>query len=587
MFCPECGSRIEDEEALFCEECGTRVRDEEPVTPEVDSQNEDTASGKNDFATTDSAVCGLILTNLTLLSAKLRVTVDDLEQLLQSYINAKKSYGISWLLIDAGNYTFRKKSLFGASRSVHLKATDKPWEYMEILMDIHAYELKRRLPESQYLFILGGDDIVPMPCVRHYFPEKDSDKTIDTDLLYAYPYGEEMLAALENQQIFRYEQLFMVGRLPIAKDGTIDDLVDYLQRSVDNTLGIPVTGAYGQCDPHWKNVSVRVATDLVNSGLLRNLDGRIAPEYYYHRMILSPMVTDRTVEQVLHTEASLHYFNLHGSDALQASGYFGEVPVHQGGLQVIRPEHLAMLRHPNVIMTEACYGARFIGLDKGHSMLLSAISAQTLVFVGSSRVAWGCVDSEQGATPQNAGVGLADILAYTFMNVLLQGYTVGQALFAARCAVFKAAPGSLKTALTLVEFNLFGDPTLSLAVSDGKKIDVESLKKANLVGAESQLTCKVETIKSSRDTEQSVLQMVRSAVDANIMQIHQTIADHLYSNYGITPRPADTVFALHYADGREEVQFHYDGSPSEKQIHTKYMVTATKDGSIIDVYASR
>ena len=588
MFCPECGTRIDDESALFCEECGTRVRDEEPAAPVVEPQeSEPVADGKSDFVSADDAVHGLILTNLSLLAAKLRVPASSLEKVLQQYIDGKRRWGIAWELIDAGNYTFKKRNLLGMGRTVHLKATDKPWPYMEILMDVHQHELKRGLPESQYLFILGGDDIVPMPCVRHYFPEADSDKTIDTDLLYAYPYGEEMLAELENQQIFRYEQLFMVGRLPIGEDTTADDLVNYLQRSLNHTGGIPVTGAYGQCDPHWKNVSARVATDLIGCGLLPNLDGQIGDEYYYHRMILSPMVIDRTVDQVLNKEASLFYFNLHGSDALQASGYFGEVPVHQGAYQVICPAHLATLELPNIVVTEACYGARFIGMDKAHSMLLSAMSNETLAFLGSSRVAWGSVDPEQGATPQNVGVGLADVLAYTFMNALLQGYTVGQALFAARCAVFKARPGDLKTALTLVEFNLFGDPTLSFDVSGGKKIDAESLKKSNLMGTEEQLSCKVETMKSAGKAENSILSMVRSAVDANIMQIHQSIADHLYAHYGIEPRPADAVLAMHYADGREEMQFHYDSSPADRQVNSKYMVTTTKQGDIIDIYASR
>jgi hypothetical protein len=77
------------------------------------------------------------------------------------------------------------------------------------------------------------------------------------------------------------------------------------------------------------------------------------------------------------------------------------------------------------------------------------------------------------------------------------------------------------------------------------------------------------------------------AVDANIMQIHQSIADHLYAHYGIEPRPADAVLAMHYADGREEMQFHYDSSPADRQVNSKYMVTTTKQGDIIDIHASR
>lgn len=583
MYCPECGSRIDDESALFCPECGTKVRDE---ASEVFNDSDDVcAAGKDSFITKGDDAYGLILTNLSLLAAKLRVAKEDVKQLIQSYIDVKRKFGVVWQLIDVDSYTYHKRGLLGVRRTVQLKATDKPWEYMDILMDVHRHELKKGLPESQYLFIIGGDDIIPMPCVCHYFPKADSDKTIDTDLLYAYPYGEEMLEALENRQIFRYEQLFMVGRLPLAKEPSLNDLRNYLQNSVDNSEGISVSAAYGQCDPHWKNVSARVANDLILCELMPDLEDKLIPECHYRRLILSPMVTDKTVGQVLNPTASLYYFNLHGSDHLQSRGYFGELPVHKGAYQVICPEHLAMLKYPNIVMTEACYGARFINLNKEHSMLLSAMSAQTLAFLGSSRIAWGGVDPAQGTTPEKVHIGLADVMATYFMKALLQGYTVGQALFAARCSVFKARPDDLKTALTLVEFNLFGDPTLALAVPGNQKNVVENLLKKNLVATEEQLVCHVEVLKSKASTNSSILNQVRSSVDANIAQMHQLIAEHLYSNYGIESRPVDMVLALRYADGHEELQHHY--CAGDNQVSIQYIVTTTKQGEIKDVYASR
>ena len=91
MFCPECGSRIDDEYALFCEECGTRVRDEVPETPEAPSaESQEAVDGKSDFDAAGDVVGGLILTNLTLLAAKLRVPVSSLEKLLQQYIDGKR-----------------------------------------------------------------------------------------------------------------------------------------------------------------------------------------------------------------------------------------------------------------------------------------------------------------------------------------------------------------------------------------------------------------------------------------------------------------------------------------------------------------
>lgn len=585
MYCPECGSRIDDESALFCQECGTRVRDE--VTEMAAGVDETSTTNDADFIAQDNMAYGILLTNLTLLAKKLHVAEYDVERLMRAFINVKRKHGVVWHLVDAGNYTYHENTKWGRQRTVRLGASDKLGAYMDILMDVHQYEQGNGLPESQYLFIIGGDDIIPMPCVSHYFPSSDLDKTIDTDLLYAYPYGEEMIKALESRQIFCYEPLFMVGRLPLAEDVVLEDFVGYLRRSIDYSHGIPVYGAYGQCDPHWKNVSVRVGADLIQSELLPNREGQFPPAWYYHRVMLSPEVVDTTVEQVLNMDATLYYFNLHGSDQREARGYFGVRIGERGGLQVIRPEHLAMLNHPNVVMTEACYGARFIGLDKAHSMLLSAMSAQTLAFVGSSRTSYGSVDPSRGATPQNVGIGLADVMAAAFMHALLQGYSVGQAFYASRCSVFKVQPDDLKTALTLVEFNLFGDPTLALAVPEYKKSIADNLKKADLMVTDGQLICQVEEIKVAESSRLSILNMVRSAVDTRIAQIRQSIADHLYACYGIEARLTDNVLALHYADGREEMQFHYSSPAEDKHVCCQYIVTTTKQGEIKEVYASR
>ena len=129
---------------------------------------------------------------------------------------------------------------------------------MDILMDVHNGEQAGGDEISQYLFIIGSNDIIPMPCIRHYISDDANDDSIDTDILYAYPYGKEMLALLENQEAFTYDQLFFVGRLPLGEDASFEDLRDYLERDVNYSLGFPMNEAYGQCDPTGKKVSSRV-----------------------------------------------------------------------------------------------------------------------------------------------------------------------------------------------------------------------------------------------------------------------------------------------------------------------------------------
>ena len=320
MFCPECGHKIEEKGARFCPECGTDlgVADIPDVNvPEVNVPDANIAGLKINPASakgsSSETLYGLIFTNVGLLADKLDVESSDLEKLLDDFIAYKKEYGVNYRLIDAGNYTFARTGLFSRERTVHLDSDSPVEDYMEILLDVHEKEEKKGKDVSTYLFIIGGNDIIPMPVIRHYV-QKDgnSDKDIDTDLPYSLPYGRDVLAKLESMDAFRYDQLFFIGRLPLGTDATPEDLVGYLQRDLDNSSGIPLNFAYGQCDPNWKNVSARVASELVSTGLLLDLEGKLVPGAYYNRLMLSPMISAENVSKVLNRQASLYYFNVHG-----------------------------------------------------------------------------------------------------------------------------------------------------------------------------------------------------------------------------------------------------------------------------------
>ena len=579
MFCPECGYKIDEVGACFCPECGTKIEEFEQQIAE-DKMAVDSKDGMYAY--------GIIFTNIQLLAHKLNAEEHDVRLLLENFIRAKETFGVAYQLVDVGNYTYRKRNLLGMAKTVHLNADNELWDYMDILMDIHNHEQNKALPESQYLFIIGGDDIIPMPCVRHYSKE-ERDKSIDTDILYAYPYGSEMLSLLENWQIFKYDQLFFVGRLPIGEDTTLEEFHGHLERNLQNSWGIPVTEAYAQCDPNWKNVSATVATDLIDNGLLRNFDGRLPGDCYFRRLILSPMVTAQNVHQIFHVDSSLFYFNLHGGDAMESRGYFGAPLQDEGMYCTLLPEHMATCRVPNVVMCEACYGARFIGLDKHHSMLLTSLYTASLLFVGSSRIAWGNVDPchlPSDYTPIQPY--FADVIAMGFIEGLLAGYSAGQALFLAKSMVLQQDnEGIPNTAATIVEFNLFGDPTLGLAVSDSIKNARKPIDKSACKIKSSAYGCVMEKVDMPvENSSASILQQVRQAVDFNLKQIHDMIATHLYAQYGISPRPADDVFLMKYANGKKEYSFSYEVA-SKSLVPITYIVRTSEKGEIKNVITTK
>lgn len=577
MFCPECGNRIEDQNIHFCPECGARIEQESntekkaPVKPHPQGMS----------------MHGLIFTNLDLLAEKTGTDEQSLMTIFDAFIRQKREYGISYKLVDAGNYTYRKSSFWGNSKKVHLKITNPLWDYMDILMDVHNGEQAAGDEISQYLFIIGGSDIIPMPCIHHYIPNDSNDDSIDTDMLYAYPYGKEMITLLENQEAFTYDQLFFVGRLPLGEDASLEDLCGYLERDIDYSNGFPMNEAYGQCDPHWKKVSSYVANDLLNGNYFRDLSRHLSPDHYYNRLLLSPMVVEGNLHQVFHTNASLYYFNLHGGEGLESRGYAGVMlnKEEYGALPAIEPEHMMTCEEPNIVISEACYGGRFIGLDQHHSMMLASLFTNTLAFVGSSRVAWGAVDD--ASSPQSGvSVSYADIIAGYFISAILQGYTVAEALFIARSAVLQGTvPGDPHAALTVVEFNLFGDPMTTMNVRTNLKSGNKATSKTTLVDPNTKIGCTIEKIKTEKGNG-SILEQVRGAVNANIQQIHDTIGQHLYANYGIKPRPVEEVLKIKYSNGQEEMKFNYDLT-SERQIPARFVVTTSSDGKIKSVYTTR
>lgn len=577
MFCPECGNRIEDQNIHFCPECGARIEQESntekkaPVKPHPQGMS----------------MHGLIFTNLGLLAEKTGTDEQSLMAIFDAFIRQKREYGISYKLVDAGNYTYRKSGFWGNSKKVHLKITSPLWDYMDILMDVHNGEQAAGDEISQYLFIIGGSDIIPMPCIHHYIPNDSNDDSIDTDMLYAYPYGKEMITLLENQAAFTYDQLFFVGRLPFGEDASLEDLCGYLERDIDYSNGFPMNEAYGQCDPHWKKVSSYVANDLLNGNYFRDLSRYLSPDHYYYRLLLSPMVVEGNLHQVFHTNASLYYFNLHGGEGLESRGYAGVMlnKEEYGALPAIEPEHMMTCEEPNIVISEACYGGRFIGLDQHHSMMLASLFTNTLAFVGSSRVAWGAVD-DASSSQSGVSVSYADIIAGYFISAILQGYTVAEALFIARSAVLQGTvPGDPHAALTVVEFNLFGDPMTTMNVRTNLKSGNKTTSKTTLVDPNTKIGCTIEKIKTEKENG-SILEQVRGAVNANIQQIHATIGQHLYANYGIKPRPVEEVLKIKYSNGQEEMKFNYDLT-SERQIPTRFVVTTSSDGKIKSVYTTR
>ena len=153
---------------------------------------------------------------------------------------------------------------------------------------------------------------------------------------------------------------------------------------------------------------------------------------------MSPYITVDTVDNVFNPYANLFYFNLHGSNDPQNPNFMGcdtseEDKTFYDG---ISPNSFKTTKFDNIIVTEACYGGKFKGLKTEKSMLLTSLTNQTLIYLGSSVVALGAADPKDDIVGVN--MCCADVLAHEFIRNLMEGVTAGQALTHARYKLYNA-----------------------------------------------------------------------------------------------------------------------------------------------------
>jgi len=189
----------------------------------------------------------------------------------------------------------------------------------------------------------------------------------------------------------------------------------------------------------WQKASREVVTGLGWKGVLR----------------VSPPLTYLGVKASWFEGKTFLYFNLHGSD--REPYWFGQ----KGDKYptALSPGNVTNLnRGSNAVLTEACYGAIEAGRSRETSIALAFLATGSLCFVGSTCVAYGAL------VPP---VSEADLIALNFFRNVQKGMAFGKALVNARAqlaglAVSRQGYLDEDDKKTLLQFVLFGDPTLRL-----------------------------------------------------------------------------------------------------------------------------
>ena len=321
------------------------------------------------------------------------------------------------------------------------------WQIKMRLADLDK-ALSKRGEMIGSLFIIGSDDIIPYHRLPN--PTDDDDDDIPSDNPYA---------TSDNNYL---APEWPVGRLPFNAGDEIADMLRLYasHHRVHNRLRRPIarfrlwlrrridrmitnqSDSLGYSASIWRKASLAVYKSIGEP----------------HALVISPPVHAERLPNAFLRPARFSYYNLHGLE--DSPEWFGQKDPSDGPNAVdfpvaLRPEDVVDRgRAPQVIYSEACYGANTLAKTADSALSLKFLTSGTKVFIGSTKISYGSV-----TTPLIA----ADLLGRYFWENLRASAPVGEALRRAKlnlASEMHRRQGFLdaEDQKTLISFVLFGDP---------------------------------------------------------------------------------------------------------------------------------
>ena len=324
-----------------------------------------------------------------------------------------------------------------------------PWAVKTYLIDLDE-SLRRSGQMIGAVLIVGGGDVVPFHMLPN--PVDDLDDEVPSDNPYAtldedyfipsWPVGR-MPGGAGNDPglLIKGLEQIITARKSVSKRRS------WLQRVVTRLLSIfrmrrKLTSNFGYSAQVWQRASHSVFRIIGDRRALA-----ISPPTYADKL-------PRRAQQRL----DLGYYNLHGLED-SAEWYGQRDPMEsQSGPDypvALRPQDVVNSgRAPQIVFSEACYGAHIQGKTIDSALSLKFLSAGTKVVVGSTCTSYGSI-----ATPLIA----ADLLGQAFWKLLKEGYPAGESLRRAKIHLAREMhkrQGYLdgEDQKTLIQFVLYGDP---------------------------------------------------------------------------------------------------------------------------------
>jgi hypothetical protein len=325
-----------------------------------------------------------------------------------------------------------------------------PWQLKLVVKDLDD-ALKKQGELIGALLIAGGPEVIPFHNLPN--PVDDEDPEVPSDN----PYGTR------DDNYFIPE--WPIGRIPGDASNDPDPLLGSIEEVIERHLAdLEETPWYRRViDWILTRVLVRHRTVHPSFGYTaaawRKASMSVFRPIGEPRSLLAspPTVADHLTWNGL-IPAQLGYYNLHG--LIDSTEWYGQ---RDPGQNFDGPDYPVALRpkdvvnsgrSPNLVFTEACFGAHIVGKRVDQAMALKFLNSGTQAVLGSTCTAYGSI-----ATPLIA----ADLLGHTFWRYVREGYLVGEAVRQAK--IFLAQEMHQRQGYldgedqkTLISFVLYGDP---------------------------------------------------------------------------------------------------------------------------------
>ncbi|WP_337485187.1 hypothetical protein [Prevotella sp.] len=524
---------------------------------------------------------GIILTNANALARKYGCSTQDVYDVFNDFIQNAYDQRMYWTFLDIAQYG--------------MDSANEPPSWIECNEAVSRCIAENKLTAGAdlHLFIIGGDDVIPIPRVEDPWPY--GSERIPTDTCYAFE-GTYIVDLLDNR-----DSDFTVGcarnnvaRLPL-EDGKLStdirsDLGAYFNIIGMYGDGIPVGNVLMISNRDWIPASCTMTQHLP---LLYSNDD---PELIRNGMYISPKLLTQDAESLgiyckSLDNADMLMFNLHGADAKGMCGFYSEA-------EAFNP---SLLSHgkARVFNTVACFGARYAGYERNDSMLLSALyGGGVLLYTGSLVSVPMFSNGETDEVRElilNPGTG-SEVLMRLYPLYQFKGMTGGKALLQAKCDYFNMCRNieddcfSMSTALM---FCLYGNPMLNVRRSDhviesALRNDAMPPAAVKADGMPLRKTMCQRLLKKDMNS-QSLIDQIRGYVDDNLNAIRTMVEQHLYRQLGLNPQTLDSIdqFSRPTIDGNYEMGYSFNYHDPNRQYGADTFVEVDTQGKTKRIYTTK